>query len=83
MSPRTKKTAAAEKSYEKDYAELQEIVTKLESGGTTLEEALALYERGRGLAKSCAELLDKAELRIRNLGSLPAGENPDDAKEYD
>jgi exodeoxyribonuclease VII small subunit len=83
MPPKTKKTSPQEKSYEKAYAELQEIVTKLESGGTTLEEALALYERGRALAKECAGLLDKAELRIRKLGSASAEEKPDDAKEYD
>jgi exodeoxyribonuclease VII small subunit len=83
MSPKTKKTSTQEKSYEKAYTELQEIVTKLESGGTTLEEALALYERGRVLAKTCAELLDKAELRIRKLGSAPDVEKPDETKEYD
>ncbi len=83
MSPKTKKTALQEKSYEKAYAELQEVVTKLESGGTSLEEALALYERGRVLAKTCAELLDKAELRIRKLGSAPDLEKPEAAKGYD
>ncbi len=83
MPPKTKKTSSQEKSYEKAYVELQEIVTKLESGGTTLEEALALYERGRVLAKTCAELLDKAELRIRKLGGAPEGEKPDETKEYD
>jgi exodeoxyribonuclease VII small subunit len=83
MPPKTKKSSPQEKSYEKAFAELQEIVTKLESGGTSLEEALALYERGRVLAKTCAELLDKAELRIRKLGSAPEGEKPEDPKEYD
>jgi exodeoxyribonuclease VII small subunit len=83
MSPKTKKHSAQEQSYEKAYAELQEIVTKLESGGATLEEALALYERGRVLAKACSELLDKAELRIRKLGTAPDREKPDDPKEYD
>jgi exodeoxyribonuclease VII small subunit len=83
MPPKTKKPFPPEKSYEKAYAELQEIVTKLESGGASLEEALALYERGRVLAKSCTELLDKAELRIRKLGSAPKEESSDDAKEYD
>ena len=69
MSPKQKKSSDQEPSYEKAYAELQEIVTKLESGEISLEEALALYERGQALAKTCAGLLDKAELRIRELGS--------------
>ncbi len=69
MAPRPKKTSDQEPNYEKAYAELQEIVTKLESGEIPLEEALALYARGQALAKTCAGLLDKAELRIRELGS--------------
>ncbi len=68
MPPKQKKTSDHEPSYEKAFAELQEIVTKLESGEIPLEEALALYERGQALAKTCAGLLDKAELRIRELG---------------
>jgi exodeoxyribonuclease VII small subunit len=69
MAPRQKKTSDQEPSYEKAYAELQEIVTKLESGEIPLEDALALYARGQALAKTCAGLLEKAELRIRELGS--------------
>ena len=83
MSPKTKKTSAHEPTYEKAFAELQEVVKKLEDGGTSLEEALALYERGRALAKSCAELLEKAELRIRKLGTARKEEPSEDAKEYD
>jgi exodeoxyribonuclease VII small subunit len=74
MSPKAKKNSEQERSYEKSFAELQEIVTKLESGDIPLEEALALFERGQALANSCAGLLDKAELRIRELGS-PSGES--------
>ena len=69
MAPRPKKASDQEPSYEKAFAELQEILTKLESGEIPLEEALALYERGQALAKTCSGLLDKAELRIRELGS--------------
>ncbi|MGB7537446.1 MAG: exodeoxyribonuclease VII small subunit [Anaerolineales bacterium] len=69
MSPKQKKSSDQAPSYEKAYAELQEIVNKLESGEIPLEEALALYERGQALAKTCAGLLDKAQLRIRELGS--------------
>jgi exodeoxyribonuclease VII small subunit len=69
MAPKPKKAPEKEQNYEKAYAELQEIVTKLESGEIPLEEALALYERGQALAKTCASLLDKAELRIREIGT--------------
>ncbi len=79
MPPKMKKAPDKELSYEKAYAELQEIVTKLEAGDVPLEEALALYERGQALAKECAGLLDKAELRIREIGSAPEEESDTEA----
>lgn len=62
-----------ELSFEKAYDELEEVIAKLESGEMSLEEAVALYERGRQLSAHCQTLLDKAELRIQKLndnGSL-------------
>ena len=54
-------------TYEQAYAELAAVVSALETGEQSLDEALALFERGQGLTKHCAELLDKAELKIRKL----------------
>jgi exodeoxyribonuclease VII small subunit len=54
-------------SYEQAYLELEEIVSALESDKNTLDEALALFERGQRLARHCAGLLDKAELKIMQL----------------
>ena len=53
--------------YEQALAELEQIVARLESSQATLEESMLLYERGQGLVKRCAELLDQAELKIRTL----------------
>jgi len=53
-----------ELSYEAARAELAEVVTKLESGGGTLEEALALWERGEQLAAICQTRLDGARARL-------------------
>ena len=57
---------AAEKklSYEQARDELAEIVESLESGSATLEESLALWERGEALAKICQEWLDGAKAKI-------------------
>jgi exodeoxyribonuclease VII small subunit len=57
---------AAEKklSYEQARDELAEIVESLESGSATLEESLALWERGEALAKLCQEWLDGAKGKI-------------------
>ncbi len=51
-------------SYEQARDELVAIVTKLESGGTTLEESLALWERGEELAALCEEYLENARARL-------------------
>lgn len=53
--------------YEQALTELEQIVTALESSERSLEEALALFERGQVLARHCSELLDQAELRIEQI----------------
>ncbi|MFD7078442.1 exodeoxyribonuclease VII small subunit [Nocardioides sp. NPDC059952] len=51
-------------SYEQAREELVEVVRKLETGGITLEESLALWERGEKLATLCQEWLDGARKKI-------------------
>lgn len=51
-------------SYEEARAELVEVVQRLEAGGTSLEESLALWERGERLATICQEWLDGARERL-------------------
>lgn len=50
--------------YEEARAELVEVVRALEAGGTTLEESLALWERGERLAAICQEWLEGARRRL-------------------
>ena len=61
-------------SFENAFKELEETVRKMEAGGQTLEESLALFERGTELAALCNEQLDHAELRVRQLLPAPEGE---------
>jgi exodeoxyribonuclease VII small subunit len=51
-------------SYEEAREELVEVVRRLESGGTNLEDSLALWERGEKLAQICQEWLDGAKKRL-------------------
>ncbi|GAB2812997.1 exodeoxyribonuclease VII small subunit [Actinocorallia aurea] len=51
-------------SYEKARDELAEVVKRLETGGLTLEESLALWERGERLASVCEEWLEGARARL-------------------
>jgi exodeoxyribonuclease VII small subunit len=57
----------SELRYEEAFEELKELVEELESGEMPLEQALAQFERGRALADRCHELLESAELRLRQL----------------
>ncbi|MFC9290463.1 exodeoxyribonuclease VII small subunit [Streptomyces sp. NPDC057052] len=50
--------------YEQARDELIEVVRRLEAGGTTLEESLALWERGEELAKVCRRWLEGARARL-------------------
>lgn len=50
--------------YEAARDELVEVVHKLEAGGATLEESLALWERGEQLAAVCQQWLDGARARL-------------------
>jgi exodeoxyribonuclease VII small subunit len=54
----------AELTYEEARAELARVVERLESGGATLEESLALWERGEYLADVCQRWLDGARSRL-------------------
>ncbi|GAA4593190.1 exodeoxyribonuclease VII small subunit [Actinoplanes octamycinicus] len=51
-------------SYEQARTELAEVVSRLEQGGGSLEESLALWERGEKLADICQRWLDGARERI-------------------
>ena len=71
-------------AFEKALAELEGIVTRLESGKVDLEQSIAIYERGEALKKHCEKLLKDAEARIEKItlkpDGTPAGTEPlDDA----
>jgi exodeoxyribonuclease VII small subunit len=51
-------------SYEAAREELMAVVQRLESGGTPLEESLALWERGEQLALICQTWLDGAKAKV-------------------
>lgn len=65
------------KSYEALFEELTDITRRLNEGNTTLEETVSLYERGMGLARACADLLDLYEDRVSALKGSAAEETDD------
>ncbi|WP_051857684.1 exodeoxyribonuclease VII small subunit [Streptomyces cellulosae] len=66
MTGKVEETAAVTEGlgYEQARDELIDVVRRLEAGGTTLEESLALWERGEELAKVCRRWLEGARARL-------------------
>lgn len=57
-------------TYEQAYNKLEDILEKLESKGTSLDESLSLYEEGISLYKHCNKLLADAQLKISKFSQL-------------
>ena len=62
-----------ELSFEEAFKELEETVQRMEAGDLTLEESIALFERGQALARHCNAALDQAELRVSQLAGIESG----------
>jgi exodeoxyribonuclease VII small subunit len=58
---------SAQPGFEEAQRELEQIVQRLESGQASLDEAIALWERGEELYELCAAQLDAAQGRIEEL----------------
>jgi exodeoxyribonuclease VII small subunit len=61
-------------SFEQAYKELERVVTRMEEGTATLDQALKLYERGVALSQHCTSLLTRAELRVLKLRERDDGQ---------
>jgi exodeoxyribonuclease VII small subunit len=69
-----KQTKTEELAFEAAFAQLEEIVGKLEAGNLALDDALALFEQGQKLAAYCSARLDEAELKVQKLSASGAVE---------
>jgi exodeoxyribonuclease VII small subunit len=56
-------------NFEEALLQLEQIVTRLESGELALDEAMALFEQGQQLAAACNAMLEAASLRVEQLTS--------------
>ena len=66
-----------ELSYEQARDELVDVVRRLEAGGTTLEESLALWQRGEKLAQVCQRWLDGARAKLDAAVKQSEQQHPD------
>ncbi len=69
-----KKKAIDKMSYEEAFKELQSVVETMEGGELPLKDSLAHFERGQALSARCSELLEEAQLRLRQLTENESGE---------
>ena len=59
---------------EETFAQLDELLEKLEASDTSLEESFACYEAGMKLVKACSDKIDKVE---KQMMILQGGEEAD------
>ncbi|MFI5657125.1 exodeoxyribonuclease VII small subunit [Streptomyces sp. NPDC051684] len=81
MATKTAQPADEALGYEQARDELIDVVRRLEAGGTSLEESLALWERGEELAKVCRRWLDGARARLDAALAEEAGDDDEAASE--
>jgi exodeoxyribonuclease VII small subunit len=60
-------------SFEDAFQELDDLVHQLEDGALSLDDSLALFERGQALAARCQQLLETAELKVQQLAPRAGG----------
>ena len=65
-----------EPTFEELERELEQIVTRLEQGKVSLDEAIALWERGEELYTSCVGRLDSAQGKIEELAKRVESAKP-------
>lgn len=72
-------------TFEDAYHELEAIIGRLEAGSLSLDESLALFERGQRLSNWCEAALDAADLRVTRLSAdgQSADDDEDDFDEED
>lgn len=67
--------SADENSFEASLASLETIVSDMEKGELSLEDALGAFEKGINLVRNCEEQLKSAEQRVKIL--TQSGEGTD------
>ncbi len=66
-------TEISKMTFEAAMADLENVVSQLESGSVPLEESIALYERGAGLRAHCEAKLKAAEEKVAQIVQGPDG----------
>lgn len=76
----SEQTAIETMSFEAALQELEQLVARLESGQASLEDSIALYERGAQLKAHCDARLKSAQMRVDQIVETPSGLGLEPAK---
>ena len=60
-------------TFEQSMQRLEQIVRAMERGDVALDESLKLFQEGTELVRSCAKMLDEAQLQIQKVMTAPDG----------
>ena len=74
---------AAELSFEEALRQLEEIVSVLERGDISLDEAIAAYEKGTSLKAHCQKRLEEARLKVEKIDVPSSDGAPQSAQSFD
>jgi exodeoxyribonuclease VII small subunit len=66
-------------NFEIAFAQLQQVIEKLENSELPLDEAMKLYEEGKRLSAMCASILESAQLRLTQLSETSPTKEATDA----
>ena len=66
-------TPQQELSFEEALRQLEEIVTVLERGDVSLDQAIAAYEKGTALKAHCQKRLEEARLKVEKIDAVNRG----------
>ena len=69
-------------SFEEALRELETIVTSLERGDVSLDDAIAAFERGTALKAHCQKRLEEARMRVEQIKVPADGSPPAEASSF-
>lgn len=70
-------------SFEEALRQLEEIVSVLERGDISLDQAIAAYEKGTALKTHCQKRLEEARLKVEKIDVPETGQAPQSAQPFD
>ena len=74
---------SAELSFEEALRQLEDIVSVLERGDISLDEAIAAYEKGTSLKAHCQKRLEEARLKVEKIDVPTTSDAPQSSQPFD